>query len=85
MVWLEFAIKFYICFMKTHGSNVKLGTFEKFKPYYVRKLKEGNTYAYKYLVEMVELQDGFNKCKVKIRGFVGNIVLANVMFVVVPL
>jgi hypothetical protein len=46
--------------MNAHGSNVKLRAFEKFKPYYVRKLKEGNTYACKYHVQMVELQDGFN-------------------------
>jgi hypothetical protein len=57
--------------MKAHGSNVRLRAFEKFKQYYVQKLKEGNTYVCKYLVEMVELQDGFNNMQGESKGIYG--------------
>jgi hypothetical protein len=57
--------------MKAHGSNVRLKAFEKFKPYYVRKLKEGNTYACKYHVKMIELQDGFNNMQGESKGIHG--------------
>jgi hypothetical protein len=49
--------------VKAHGSNVGLRAFEKLKPYYVQKLKERNTCACKYHVEMVELQDGVNNMR----------------------
>jgi len=57
--------------MKAHGSNVRLRVFEKFKPYYVQKLKEGNTYACKYDVDMVELQYGFNNMQGESKGIHG--------------
>jgi hypothetical protein len=42
--------------MKVHvESTISLRAFEKLKPYYVRRLKEHNTCAYKYHMEMVEL------------------------------
>jgi hypothetical protein len=35
-------------------------SFEKLKPFYVRRLKEWNNNACKYYVEMMELKNGFN-------------------------
>ncbi len=48
-------LEFYSHFMKAHGGKVGLKTFEHMKPYYVRKLKEMNTCACKYHVEMAKL------------------------------
>jgi hypothetical protein len=57
-------LDFYTQFVKEHGGcKVGLHTFEKFKSFYVRQLKEKNIYAYKYHVEMVELRLGFNNMR----------------------
>lgn len=41
-----------------------LHTFEKLKSFYVRLLKERNTNAYKYHVEMAKFKLGFNNMKI---------------------
>ncbi len=47
--------------MKVHVEcKVGFRAFEKLKPCYVKRLKECNTCACKYHIEMVELQHGFN-------------------------
>jgi hypothetical protein len=53
-------LDFYGQFVKTHGSKVRLRTFERLKPYYIRRLQERNKCAYKYHVNMLELKDVFN-------------------------
>ncbi len=53
-VW-DLQLDFSNHFVKVDGSNVRLRAFEKLKPYYVHKLKERNTCACKYHVEMVKL------------------------------
>jgi hypothetical protein len=54
-------LDFYTWFLKECPNyQVGLRAFEKLKPYYVRRLKNWNICAYKYLVEMVELRHGFN-------------------------
>jgi hypothetical protein len=53
-------LKFYNHFEKAHGGKVRLRTFEQMKPYYVHIIKERNTCACKYHVEMVELLNKFN-------------------------
>jgi hypothetical protein len=47
--------------MKVHAKyKVGLRAFKKLKPYYAKRLKERNTCACKYHMEMMELQHGFN-------------------------
>jgi hypothetical protein len=65
-------LDFYTRFLKEH-PNCQIGpwAFEKFKSYYVRRLKEWNTCAYKYHVEMVELKHGFDNMQFVTKGIHG--------------
>ncbi len=59
-------------FIKEYPScNVRLWAFEKLEPFYVRRLRNCNTYTYKYYVEMVELLPGFNNMKTSSKGIHG--------------
>jgi hypothetical protein len=53
-------LEVYNHFVKAHDGKVGLRVFEKLKPYYVHKLKERNTCACKYHVEIAEIQKEFN-------------------------
>jgi hypothetical protein len=53
------------------GCKVGLRAFEKLKLFYVKQVKERNTYAYKYHVEMAELKLGFNNMRMALRGVHG--------------
>jgi hypothetical protein len=48
-------------FMKEHPKcQVELRAFLKLKPYYVKILKDLNTYAFKHHTEMKKLKHGYN-------------------------
>jgi hypothetical protein len=60
LIW-ALQMDFYTQFLKANTScQVGLQAFDGLKPYYVRQLKERNTCACKYHVDMVELKLGFN-------------------------
>jgi hypothetical protein len=59
-------------FKKEHSKvNVGLRAFESLKPFYVRRLKERNTCACKYHVEMLELVHSWNNMRSRPRGVHG--------------
>jgi hypothetical protein len=65
-------LDFYTRFMKAHvEGKVGLRTFEKLKPYYVRRLKECNTCTCKYYIKMLELRHGFNNMWITSKGVHG--------------
>jgi len=55
-MWLSMCFQqldFYTQFLKEHPNcQIGLQPFEKFKPYYMMRLKEWNTCACKYHIEM---------------------------------
>jgi hypothetical protein len=69
---LCFQLDFYSQLKKQNPiCQVGLQAFEKLKPYYIRQLKEINTCAYKYHVEMGELRQGFNNMRINTKGIHG--------------
>jgi len=54
-------VDFFTRFKATH-ENVQIGlkSFVKLKPYFVKRLKDFNTYCCKYHQEMVKIKNGFN-------------------------
>lgn len=66
-------LDFYIRFRAKHEvCEVSLCLFEKFKPYYIRRLKERNTCACIYHCEMVGLRYGFNNMRTSTKGIHGS-------------
>ncbi len=84
LMWVFFVIlqlDFYTQFAKAHPNCiVGLRAFEKLKPYYVRRLKECNTCACKYHIEMVELHACFNNMRTLWKEFMELCVCVIVMF-----
>lgn len=44
--------------------QTQLITFESFKPWFVKKLREWNTCCYRYYTEIRELKEGFNGIRI---------------------
>jgi hypothetical protein len=65
---------FYTQFVRAH-PNCIIGfrAFQKLKPYYVRRLKDHNTCACKYDIEMVELCVTFNNMHTSVKGIHGSV------------
>ncbi len=80
-MWVLFVmlqLNFYNQFVRGHPNCiVELRAFEKLKPYYVRKLKECNTCACKYHIEMVELGASFNNMSISMKGIHGSMCVSD--------
>jgi hypothetical protein len=65
-------LDFFVRFKKDHPHvSVCLRAFASLKPFYVRRLKERDTCACKYHVEMLELLHGWNNMQGGVKGVHG--------------
>jgi len=72
-----------MCFVKAHGNNVELKTFERLKPYYVWKLKEKTHVFVNTMLRWLTFGMASTTCKVKATGFMRDIVHVIVMFIAI--